>query len=241
MDETLPYIELDPNQSDVPVGYTRYIVRDWRGVHLGTVEQINVTPEGEPELVSFGPEPSADGSIHDGPYESSRQASYPGEISKIYLVPDGVIDPKIFNLRAGPLPQAAQLLKKTPNKILPDIKGLPADLRTLYETATSQYRSGAYDDAVKAIELLISTVAVENGASPSLPFSCYIQYIAENSVGPPVRSFRMLTKGSLELASRGLSPTMARFECGGLLSYAVTLLQYRYEMDGHSEIRWSME
>lgn len=241
MSETLPYIELDPDQSDVPTDYTRYIVRDWRGVHIGTVEQITVTPEGEPELLLFGPEPNADGSIDEGPYESYRRAEYPGEVSKIYLIPDGVLNPKVFNLRVGPPPQILQPLKKTPSKFPPEIKGLPAGLRTLYEAAASEYGSEAYDDAAQSIESLISAVAVESGASPGQPFRACIQYIADNSVGPPIASFRMLTQGSLELASRGLSPTMARFECGGLLAYAVTLLQFRYEMKGHYESSWAME
>lgn len=191
--QRMPFIELDADQSGVPTGYTRYILRNWGIVHRVTIDGISIDEYGEPTLHVAGPEPGVEVAEGEG-FTVDFEPSSPDEVSYLYLKPGGVIDPRVFRLRVPPPP------KTIPKREWPpEIPPLPQPLDGLYRTALQSYKK-----TFNASELFIASVAIltevalDNGASPNQTLLDYIDFIGENGLpapdGPSARAMEFARK-----------------------------------------------
>jgi len=97
MSEKLAFLEIDPVQSNVPPGYVAYSLRQWGHIHSGEIVGVEWDDENSRPIFRFG---STLG-IHTG----RRPALFPAETSRLIVLQDAPIDPRVLELDAGPVPE----------------------------------------------------------------------------------------------------------------------------------------
>lgn len=94
-EERIPMFEKDPDQSNTPEGLVAYIVRNWGQVIKGVVSKVGV--KNNLPLMNFVYHPLIE--------SSSRPATFPSEVSRVFLRDNVEIDPGVFNIAAEPVPE----------------------------------------------------------------------------------------------------------------------------------------
>ena len=100
----IPMFEKDPNQEDVPVGHVAYLLRFWTAIYdEGRVTKVALSGFGLPHLYF-----DSGGSM--------RRPKYAGEYSRLFVREDAPIDPRVFEIDAGPVPADVMTRNYGPKK-----------------------------------------------------------------------------------------------------------------------------
>ena len=177
----LPFIERDPDQSGVPEGLTRYLLRDWNWVHSAVISAITLTPDRSPFFYFDHDDRLSDDEQFDG-----HEPTYPGEPSRVYIRNGAHIDPVVLRMEVPPPPARIE-----PPKLKPDLQNLPGDLQTMYNALTGTMATRGEADAIAQAEArislakeIVSRVAIQHGAHAGNTPEAYIAYLRAHDLLP---------------------------------------------------------